>query len=78
MHTVERMEIPAWLIGLLGCVREIVGAVVSFDNDLPMRLKIVGAQEQFLSRGEEDIPVFKRQLKVMFSASGKAALYAQD
>ena len=59
VDAVERMEIPAGLIRILRRVREVIAALAILDDDLPVRLEIVGAQEQLLARGEEDVPVLQ-------------------
>ena len=65
VDAVERMEIPAGLIPLLRRVREVIAALAILDNDLPVRLEIVGAQEQlFAVVAKRMFPFFRRQLKV--------------
>ena len=49
------MKIPAGLIGVLRRVRKIVATVGLLNNDLLVRLEVVGAEEQFLAGGEEDV-----------------------
>ncbi len=60
VNAVERMEIPTGLIRILRRVRKVIAALAILDNDLPVCLEIVGAQEQLLARGEEDVPVFQQ------------------
>jgi hypothetical protein len=63
VNAVERVKIPAGLIRVPRGVREVVAAFAILDDDLPMRLEVVSAQEKFLARGEEDVPVFQESAK---------------
>src|SRR5262249_7278038 len=59
MDAVERMEIPARLIRILRLVGTVIPAFAVPDDDLAVGLEMVGAQEQPLARGEEDVPVLQ-------------------
>ena len=60
MNAVERMEVPAGLIGILRRVRQVIATIAILDDDLPMSLEVVGAQEKFLARGKEDVSVLQQ------------------
>ena len=59
VNAIERMEVPAGLLGILGRVGPVVAAIAMLDDNLAMRLEVVGAQEELLPGGEENVSVLQ-------------------
>src|SRR3954449_3596299 len=59
MNPVERVKIPAGLVWIFRRVGRIIATLTIFHDDLPVGLEIVGAQEQLLTGGKQNVSVLQ-------------------
>ena len=71
VDAVERVEVPAWVLRVLGSVRDVVLAFGVFYGDGLVGLQVVGTEEQSVARGEQDIAIFEDATEGNFAAVGK-------
>ena len=55
----ERVEVPAGEFRVLGCMRDVIRAVLGLHRDLLVRLQVVGAEVQLRARGEENVSILQ-------------------
>ena len=71
VNAVEGVEVPAWILRVLGSVRDVVLAMGVLHGDGLVGLQVVGAEKQFGARGKQNIAILEDATEGDFVAIGK-------